>query len=402
MNISRYTNRGVIIPCPESVEIDESIPPENIAPGVVIHSGCRIRGEATSIGPGCILGAEAPATVENCQLGHGVELKGGYFSSSTFLDKSAMGSGAHVREGTLLEEEANAAHAVGLKQTIFLPFVTAGSLINFCDCLMAGGTSRSNHSEIGSSYIHFNYTPRQDKATASLVGDVPRGVMLDQAPIFLGGQGGLVGPVRIAYGTTIVAGSICRTDILDENLLYIAPAPQESAISDFNQAQYRNIQKIVYNNLLYIGNLHALLAWYRWVRKKTLSADTYARACRTGALNCIESGLRERIKQLKKLAEKLPRSLEIADSQDYFPKRFRRQQQSFLDQWSQLEDRLRQEPPENTAEAQRDRFLAGWEALEQDLSHPDAVTRLDPGCRAAGTEWLQAIVDFVSALWTAE
>ena len=66
---------------------------------------------------------------------------------------------------------------------------------------MAGGTSRKNHSEIGSSYIHFNFTPHQDKATPSLVGDVPRGVMLDRAPIFLGGQGGLVGPVRIAYGT---------------------------------------------------------------------------------------------------------------------------------------------------------------------------------------------------------
>ena len=110
-----------------------------------------------------------------------------------------MGSGAHVRTGTLLEEQAGAAHTVGFKQTIFLPFVTAGSLINFCDCLMAGGTSRKNHSEIGSSYIHFNFTPRQDKATASLIGDVPRGVMLDQAPIFLGGQGGLVGPVLLDF-----------------------------------------------------------------------------------------------------------------------------------------------------------------------------------------------------------
>ena len=37
-----------------------------------------------------------------------------------------MGSAAHIRPGTLLEEEAGGAHAVGLKQTIFLPFVTAG------------------------------------------------------------------------------------------------------------------------------------------------------------------------------------------------------------------------------------------------------------------------------------
>ena len=107
-----------------------------------------------------------------------------------------MGPGAQVREGCLLEEEANGAHCVGLKQTILFPFVTLGSLINFCDCLMAGGTSRKDHSEVGSSYIHFNFTPDGDKTTASLFGDVPRGVMLDQPPIFLGGQGGAVGPVR--------------------------------------------------------------------------------------------------------------------------------------------------------------------------------------------------------------
>ncbi len=53
-----------------------------------------------------------------------------------------MGLGAEVREGCLLEEETSGAHAVGLKQTILFPFVTLGSLVNFCDCLMAGGTGR--------------------------------------------------------------------------------------------------------------------------------------------------------------------------------------------------------------------------------------------------------------------
>ena len=89
-----------------------------------------------------------------------------------------MGLGAQVRETCILEEEASGAHCAGIKQTILLPFVTLGSLINFCDCLMAGGTSRQNHSEVGSSYIHFNFTPDGDKTTPSLIGDVPRGVML--------------------------------------------------------------------------------------------------------------------------------------------------------------------------------------------------------------------------------
>jgi len=116
-----------------------------------------------------------------------------------------MGSGSHVRDGTILEEQASVAHTVALKQTILFPFVTLGSLINFCDCFMSGGTDRKNHSEVGSSYIHFNFTPNQDKATASLIGDVPNGVMLNKNPIFLGGQGGLIGPCRLTFGTIIAA-----------------------------------------------------------------------------------------------------------------------------------------------------------------------------------------------------
>ncbi len=104
-------------------------------------------------------------------------------------------------------------------------FVTLGSLVNFCDCLMAGGTSRKDHSEVGSSYIHFNFTPDGDKATASLFGDVPRGVMLDRPPIFLGGQGGTVGPVSLGYGTVVAAGSILRHDVLKDGKLVAADLP---------------------------------------------------------------------------------------------------------------------------------------------------------------------------------
>ncbi len=190
-----FTDRGVVVHHPETVALDVS--PEQIAPGAEIFPGCRIRGSATSIGPGCRIGAEAPATLVNCRVGRGVRFNGGFAEEAVFLDGASAGSGAHIRPGTLFEEQASCAHAVGLKQTILMPYVTLGSLINFCDCLMAGGTGPKDHSEVGSSYIHFNFTAHQDKATPSLIGDVPRGVMLDRPPIFLGGQGGLVGPVRI-------------------------------------------------------------------------------------------------------------------------------------------------------------------------------------------------------------
>ena len=160
MNIlQQLQSRGVTFLAPETTSIAADVIPERIAPGVTIHPGCRLSGAELSIGPGCVVGAEAPATVVDCQLGAKAHLAGGFFDRATFLGGFKAGSGAHVRPGCLFEEESSIAHSVGVKQTVFLPWVTAGSLINFCDCLMAGGTGRKNHSEIGSSYIHFNFTP---------------------------------------------------------------------------------------------------------------------------------------------------------------------------------------------------------------------------------------------------
>lgn len=392
-SVQKLLTRGVVIPCPWSVEVDATIDPERIAPGVIIHTGCRIAGCTTSIGPGSELGKEGPVVIEDCQLGRGVELKGGYFSEATFLDGVSMGSGAHVRQGTLLEEESGGAHAVGFKQTIFLPFVTAGSLINFCDALMAGGTSRKNHSEIGSSYIHFNFTPNQDKATASLIGDVPRGVMLDQPPIFLGGQGGMVGPVRISYGTLIAAGGICRQDVLDGNRLL---SPSTLVLNEsYVQGRYRDIRRIVVNNLVYIGNLHALKAWYQSARRRFMSLDQFAEACWRGAIGRIDSGVGERIKRLEELAEKLPRSLE----NETLRPEHRRQQQTFVNRWPVMKGTLASGPTEEIGAAYRDAFLSEWNRIDEGAPYLTAVASLSPSARNAGSSWLQALVDSYASLW---
>ena len=184
--IAQLERQGVSIPAPESIEIGDEVKLEEVrGPGTVLHSGTKLYGADLSVAPGARLGYEEPVTVESCAVGRDVRLAGGYFAGSVFLDRVVMGKGSQVRSGTLMEEEASGAHCVGLKQTILLPYVTLGSLINFCDILMAGGTSRRDHSEVGSSFIHFNFTPfgrNGDKATPSLIGDVPRGVMLRSRP----------------------------------------------------------------------------------------------------------------------------------------------------------------------------------------------------------------------------
>ncbi len=300
---AEFTARGIRLHHPETITLD--ISPEQIAPGTEIFAGCRLSGARTSIGPDCQIGREAPVTLVDCQLGKSVRFCGGFAEDAVFLDGSAVGSGAHIRPGTLLEEAASCAHTVGLKQTLLMPYVTLGSLINFCDCLMAGGTGSKNHSEVGSSYIHFNFTAHQDKATATLIGDVPRGVMLDQPPIFLGGQGGLVGPVRIAYGSVLAAGTMCRRDVLNEGMLIFGQTGGRQKESPYQLKQYADIDRIGRNNFIYAGNLQALAAWYQYIRPLLTPGDPYAQACLRGAQRQLESGLSERCAQLEKLAAKI-------------------------------------------------------------------------------------------------
>jgi len=304
LKIRQLLKKGADIPNPLSLDIGDEVNIDQISSeGVKIYPGCRIYGDKTVISAGCRLGYEAPATIDNCQMGAKVELRGGFFSNAVFLEKANLGLGAQVREGCILEEEANGAHCVGLKQTILFPFVTLGSLINFCDCLMAGGTSRKNHSEVGSSYIHFNFTPDADKTTPSLLGDVPRGVMLNQPPIFLGGQGGIVGPVRLGYGNVVAAGSILRRDYPRDNQLIVAPMPAGSA-RNFTPAAYPNIGRIIENNILYLANLKALETWYRQVRKAFFEAAEFGPLLYDGVLSQLALAREERLKRLGAMAQR--------------------------------------------------------------------------------------------------
>ncbi|HHO75732.1 MAG TPA: UDP-N-acetylglucosamine pyrophosphorylase, partial [Deltaproteobacteria bacterium] len=107
--IKRLIEKGVVIPQPLSVEIGNEVNPDQIAGGVTIHPGCRIYGKKTLVMNGTKLGAEAPVTIQDCQIGTGVELKGGFFKKSVFLSGSNMAYGAHVRDACILEEEAGGA-----------------------------------------------------------------------------------------------------------------------------------------------------------------------------------------------------------------------------------------------------------------------------------------------------
>jgi bifunctional UDP-N-acetylglucosamine pyrophosphorylase / glucosamine-1-phosphate N-acetyltransferase len=398
--VERLLDRGVRIPNPFSVDVGEEVDPEHISTnGVVLYTGTRISGAKTLISSGVKLGCEAPVAVADCRLGRGVELKGGFFKSSVFLDQANMGSGAQVREGCLLEEEANGSHTVGLKQTILFPFVTLGSLINFCDALLAGGTSRKNHSEVGSSYIHFNYTPNQDKATASLLGDVPRGVMLREPPIFLGGQGGLVGPARIGFGTVIAAGEVWQGDCPEGGKL-LRGEGQPASAETFHPGLYGDVRRRVTNNVLYLANLSALRQWYLHVRRSFPGDPEMGEALYQGAMEILEAALAERLACFKALAEKMGKSLELGER--FLLEKTRgdilRQQREFRERWPELEACLTDRQEDAAGREERDGFLAKL-ALVREAQGSDyirVIRSLDRDVASLGTLWLQRVVAAVA------
>ncbi len=390
--------KGVHIPSPFSIDVGEEIVLERIAgDGVSIYPGTRIYGSKTLISRGTKLGYEAPATVVDCQTGPHVELRGGFFKSSVFLGKAAVACGAQIREGCILEEEASANHTVGLKQTILFPFVTLGSLINFCDCFMAGGTSRKNHSEVGSSYIHFNYTPNQDKATPSLIGDVPRGVMLNQPPIFLGGQGGLVGPVRIGYGSVIAAGVICRRDYPLGNRL-ITESDVSIRDKSFCAGFYGDIKHRVYNNICYIANLLALRQWYVHVRQPFFRREDMGEKIYAGAIDNLEIAVSERLKRFRDLSDKMESSIELGRhaAKKGTQKKLLKQKKEFNENWPKIEETFTSGKEITVDLKNRDSFIrAIHNGMKDESDYIRVIRGLDRDASIMGTAWLQNIVDHI-------
>ena len=376
--IRKLADKGVKFSNPETIEISDEVDIERISGnGVRIYSGCRIFGRNTYISHNARLGYEGPLVVDNCQMGPSVDLKGGFLKDAVFLENTSMGNGAYVRGGTILEENASCAHTVGLKQTILFPFVTLGSLINFCDCFMSGGTGKKNHSEIGSSYVHFNFTPNQDKATPSLIGDVPRGVMLNQLPVFLGGQGGLVGPCRLGFGIVIAAGSVWRKDELRNSRLLMAGKTEELNLPYFSGAQI-SYKRIIKNNIIYIANLIALSRWYADIRSMFVSED-FPEPLLYGLKKNISVAVLERIEKLEiffcKIREITGLSLNWNKVAIYFKNLIYKENAALRETFMGIIS--------SCIEKKGNNYLSVIKGLETKE-------------RAAGTMWLQGIVDEIA------
>ena len=261
--IELLRKQGVEVWGAERVYISPDVCLKNVCPGAVLKNA-SISGAETMIGRRSEIGTSGTAVLCNSQVGNDVELGAGIYESATLLSSSKVRGFAEFRAGTLLEETAEVGHNVGLKNTFLGLGVVAGSNINLCDIVVTGGSSRQNHTEIGSGTVNFNFDPRRDKF-GSLIGDVT-GLLLASPPIFVGGNVGLVAPLQIGYGAVIPAGTTVRTDVSSGKLFNVGLPAQATGIKDFQPALYFDMSRKCITTAKLIGTLHALRQFYELVR----------------------------------------------------------------------------------------------------------------------------------------
>ena len=302
-------DKGVILVDPRQTYVAEEVDLDRIYPGAILFPGTRLTGKRTLIGSKAQIGTEGPAMINNTIVGAEAEIASGYLADTTILPRAAVGANSHFRAGTLLEEEATTAHCVGLKQTILMYSVTLGSLINFCDALLSGGSSRKNHTEVGSGFIHFNFTPwgvNGDKATPSLVGNVTEGVFLDQPKIFMGGMSGMVGPNKIDFGATTVAGQVVRKNV-GEGMMHSEKGANLDIKVDVKDKKFSasRMNRIEERNADYLIQLYALKKWYAKIRLPRAKAQNNEELVLvyTGAMETIDACIKERLKRYNSLAK---------------------------------------------------------------------------------------------------
>ena len=377
--VSRLIERGVDVWGPDRVYVAADVPLENIEPGAVLLNAA-LSGSQLRIGRRSRIGVSGHARVADCQIGRDVELGAGSYENATLLDGARVRGFAELREGTLLEEQAEAAHSVAFKNTILTATVVTGSLINYCDIFMSGGTSRDDHSEVGSGVIHFNFDPRGDK-WSSLIGDV-RGVLLRSAPVFVSGHCGLVGPLHIDFGAVVAAGSMVRNDVGPDCVQFESAETQPT--DGFDREIYMGLKRKFLATAKLVGNLHALDAWYEHVRMPF--GDDDHKALYGAVREQIRRHIAERAKRLDKIIGKLERSIaKLSASGGEAAARFEGEHRLLLKSREQIGDIITSRPD---VPPLPDVFLQEYEQSRQVALHIDAIRQLGDEAASRAADWL--------------
>ena len=144
----------------------------------------------------------------------------------------------------------------------------------------------------------------------------------------------------------------------------------------YGPGKFRNVTRIVTNNLIYIANLVALNQWYTHVRPQFISED-FPEMLAQGLQTTLAIATDERIMRLKGLSDQCPDT-------------------HFCQQWDELEKCLRAPPASGAMDAKRDHWLSIIQKAISNCGSRDyirVIQSMEASSARAGTAWLQCVVD---------
>jgi carbonic anhydrase/acetyltransferase-like protein (isoleucine patch superfamily) len=263
--------KKVEILSPESVTVTSDVNLDNIEPGVQLGPGIVISGDGTTIGSGTrIIGG---ATIRNCLIGRNCSLHAGEYMDSVLLDGCSSVGWARIRGHSAWEEGTQSAHNVDTKTTVLGYKTTLGSLINFCNVLMLGGTSPRLEvgAEVGSGVINFNFLPYGPTVGAlikpsTVVGSIESPFLCCAgAPIrydFIGGHSSIIAPAVIGLNCVIAAKTRINPGIYGDDVL-ISGGNQER-MSVVEVSRIRVLKDMYPKYRILIHQLATAVAFRRW------------------------------------------------------------------------------------------------------------------------------------------
>jgi len=269
--VGKLMEKGVEVPAPESVVVGEEVPLENIEAGVRIGPATTILGADTAIGAGTEI--KGSALIKNSLIGRNCSLHSGEYLDSVLLDGCSTVGWARLRGHSAWEEGSNSAHNVDTKTSVMGYKTTLGSLINYCNVLMLGGTSPRLEvgSEVGSGTINFNFLPFGATVGALIKPSTVVGSMeapflaCDGAPIryaFIGGHVSIIAPVVIGLGTVVAAKTRVNPGIYEPDKLIAGGSREETLVVDVSRVKV--LKDITPKYRILMRQLATTVSFRRW------------------------------------------------------------------------------------------------------------------------------------------
>lgn len=210
--LEKLSKNGVVIPCPDSVVIDEAV---KIAKGVIIMPSTVIL-ESTEIGEGCVIG---PCSyIKNSKIGCNTTLNNTHCFDSEIGSNVTAGPFVHIRPNTKIGDNVHIGNFVEVKNSVI------DNSTKLPHLLYVGDSDVGKNVNFGCGSVTVNYDGRNKSRT----------VIKDGA--FIGCNTNLIAPVTIGENAFTAAGSTITANVPD-NALSVARAKQ------INKENWVNIKK---------------------------------------------------------------------------------------------------------------------------------------------------------------